>query len=79
MYRWWSRIVVVGIVLVVLLSLLGDVWASFWLLAAVLVTEGLAAYAVSKRLPTKGEREDARAYALGVGSVGVILVILLLC
>lgn len=75
-YRLWSYIVGAGIVVVVFMSIQGDTLA-FWLLAAILIVEGLVAYVTSKRLP-ETEQENARTYGLSAGSVGMIVLVILL-
>ena len=75
-YRLWSYIVGAGIVVVVFVAIQGDVLA-FWLLAAILIAEGLVAYVTSKKLPEE-EREDARTYGLSAGSVGMIVLMIML-
>jgi len=75
-YRLWSYIVGAGIVVVVFMSIQGDVLA-FWLLSAILIAEGLVAYVTSNRLPEE-ERGNARTYGISAGSVGMIVLMILL-
>jgi zinc transporter ZupT len=75
-HQLWSYVVGAGIAVVVLTAIQGSILA-FWLLAAILIAEGLMAYIASKNLPER-ERDDARAYALSAVSVGMIVLTIML-